>query len=85
MISLITKLLCLIETNIHFVQAREHSFMPPNRVFRRREQFLRKKENIISPNQYFDIFKKFCTKMIMVKMYHCYDEMLPKRTISIEL
>lgn len=32
--------------------------MPPDRVFGRIEQKLRKKENIVSPNQYYVIFKE---------------------------
>ena len=36
--------------------------MPPDHVFGRIEQVLRKKENIVSPNQYIDIiFKNYCT------------------------
>lgn len=34
----------------HFFQIRGYSYMPPNRVFKRIEQKLRKKENIVSPN-----------------------------------
>lgn len=45
----------------HIFPVRGHSYMPPDRVFGRIEQVLRKKENIVSPKQYIDIFKQFCT------------------------
>lgn len=45
----------------HIFPVRGHSYMPPDRVLGRIEQVLRKKETILSLNQYFEIFKNFCT------------------------
>lgn len=49
----------LIQIN-HIFPVRGHSYMPPDRVFGRIEQEFKKKENIVSPNQYIEIFKKLC-------------------------
>jgi len=57
----------------HIFPVRGHSYMPPDRVFGRIEQVLRKKENIVSPNQYIEIFKNFCTVKEYNKDYKVYD------------
>lgn len=57
----------------HIFPVRGHSYMPPDRVFGRIEQVLRKKENIVSPKQYIDIFKKFCTVKEYNKDFFIYD------------
>jgi len=57
----------------HIFPVRGHSYMPPDRIFGRIEQVLRKKENIISPKQYVDIFKKFCTVKEYNKDFFIYD------------
>lgn len=44
-----------------------------DRVFGRIEQVLRKKENIVSPNQYIEIFKNFCTVIKYNKDFIVYD------------
>lgn len=49
----------------HIFPVRGHCYMPPDRVFGRIKQVLRKKESILSPSQYHDIFKQFCS----VKVY----------------
>lgn len=41
----------------HIFPVRGHSYMPPDQVFGRVEKCLRKKENIISPNEYYNVFK----------------------------
>ena len=38
-----------------------HSFMPPDRIFGRIEKVTRKRETIITPDEYFDIFENFGT------------------------
>lgn len=45
----------------HIFPIRGHSYMPPDQVFGRIEQKLRKIENILSPRTYHDIFKESCT------------------------
>jgi hypothetical protein len=57
----------------HIFPVRGHSYMPPDRVFGRIEQILRKKETILSPNQYFEIFKNFCTVNAYGKDFKIYD------------
>jgi len=47
--------------------------MPPDRVFGRIEQVLRKKETILSQNQYFEIFKNFYTVNAYDKDFKIYD------------
>lgn len=42
----------------HIFPVRGHSYIPPDRIFGRIEQKLRKKENIVSPSQYYDVFKE---------------------------
>lgn len=59
--------------NNHIFPVRGHSYMPPDRVFGRIEQVLRKKENIVSPKQYIDIFKKICTVKEYNKDFFIYD------------
>lgn len=57
----------------HIFPVRGHSYMPPDRVFGRIEQVLRKKESIISPSQYYEIFKRFCTVKVYGKDFSIYD------------
>jgi len=47
--------------------------MPPDRVFGRIEQVLRKKESIISPSQYYEIFKRVCTVKVYGQDFSIYD------------
>jgi len=44
----------------HIFPVRGHSYMPPDRVFGRIEKELRKRENIVSPSEYYAIFDHFC-------------------------
>lgn len=57
----------------HIFPVRGHSYMPPDRVFGRIEQVLRKKESIISPSQYYEIFKRFCTVKVYGQDFSIYD------------
>lgn len=57
----------------HIFPVRGHSYMPPDRVFGRIEQKLRKKENIVSPNQYYDVFKEESTVFVYGKDFLVYD------------
>lgn len=47
--------------------------MPPDRVFGRIKKCLRKEEIIVSPHQYYDVFKKFSTVYVLNKDYVIYD------------
>ena len=47
--------------------------MPPDQVFGRIEKCLRKKEILLSPQQYYDIFKKFATLHVFNKDFFIYD------------
>jgi len=47
--------------------------MPPDQVFGRIEKDLRKMENIISPEQYYNVFKKYTTIKIFDKDYSIMD------------
>jgi len=51
----------------HIFPVRGHSYMPPDQVFGRIEKCLRKKEILLSPQQYYDIFKKFATLHVFNK------------------
>lgn len=51
----------------HYFPVRGHSYMPPDQVFGRIEKSLRNKEVIVSPNTYYEHFKKFTT----VNIYDC--------------
>ena len=42
----------------HYVPVRGHSFMPPDRIFRRVEKLLRLKETILMPYEYFAVFSE---------------------------
>lgn len=57
----------------HIFPVRGHSYMPPDQVFGRIEKCLRKEEIIVSPHQYYDIFKKFTTVHVLNKDYVMYD------------
>jgi len=45
----------------HYFPIRGHSYMPPDQIFGRIEKNLRQMENIISPEEYYNIFKKYTT------------------------
>jgi len=47
--------------------------MPPDRVFGQIEQILRKKENIVSPKQYHEVFEKLCSVKVYNKNFLFYD------------
>lgn len=47
----------------HYFPIRGHSFMPPDRVFGRSEKVIRKKEKILGPQGYYDIFSLNSTVM----------------------
>jgi len=51
----------IFSTIKHIFPVRGHSYMPPDQVFGRIEQKLRKIENILSPTTYHDIFRESCT------------------------
>jgi len=57
----------------HIFPVRGHSYMPPDQVFGRIEKCLRKKEILLSPQQYYDIFKKFATLHVFNKDFFIYD------------
>ncbi|KAL4090102.1 hypothetical protein QTP88_025002 [Uroleucon formosanum] len=57
----------------HFFPVRGHSYMPPDQVFGRIEQELRKIETIISPSEYHKIFKKHTTVNVYGKDFNVYD------------
>ena len=42
----------------HFFPIRGHSFLPPDRVFGRIEKELRRKDNILSPSEYYTFFSR---------------------------
>lgn len=46
---------------LHIFPIRGHSYMPPDRVFGRIEKDLRKQEKIVSPEEYYTTFEKYCT------------------------
>lgn len=50
-----------------------HSFIPPDRVFGRIEKELRKKDTIIDPQEYIDIFSKYGNVKILGKDVPVYD------------
>jgi len=57
----------------HIFPVRGHSYMPPDQVFGRIEKCLRKKENMVSPTEYYTVFEK-CTKVhIFNKDFFMYD------------
>lgn len=60
------KITIFYEVN-HIFPVRGHSYMPPDRVFGRIEQKLRKKENIVSPNEYYEVFKEQSTVFVYGK------------------
>jgi len=47
--------------------------MPPDRVFGQIEQILRKKEDIVSPKQYHEVFEKLCSTKVYNKDFLFYD------------
>lgn len=51
----------------HFFPTRGHSYMPPDRVLGQIEQILRKKENIVSPKQYHEVFEKLCSVKVGIQ------------------
>lgn len=57
----------------HFFPTRGHSYMPPDRVFGQIEQILRKKEDIVSPKQYHEVFEKLCSIKVYNKDFLFYD------------
>jgi len=57
----------------HFFPTRSHSYMPPDRVFGQIEQTLRKKENIVSPKQYHEVFEKLSYVKVYNKDFLFYD------------
>lgn len=57
----------------HIFPVRGHSYMPPDRVFGRIEQKLRKKENIVSPNEYYEVFKEQSTVFVYEKDFLVYN------------
>jgi len=48
---------------VHYFPIRGHSFLPPDRVFGRIEQRLRKTEKIVCPKEYHTIFSEYGTVM----------------------
>lgn len=56
--------------------------MPPNRVFGRIEQVLRKKETILAQNQYFENLKSFCTVNAYGKDFKIYDIKSAVKTVD---
>lgn len=50
---------------IHYYPVRGHSYMPADRTFGVIERVIRKKKEITSPSQYYDIIKDYCT----IKIY----------------
>jgi len=57
----------------HYFPDRGHSYMPPDQVFGRIEQELNKIETIISPSEYYKIFKKHTTVNVYGKDFKAYD------------
>lgn len=57
----------------HYFPVRGHSYMPPDQVFGRIEKDLRQMENIISPEEYYNVFKKYTTIKIFDKDYSIMD------------
>lgn len=57
----------------HIFPVRGHSYMPPDQVFGRIEKCLRKKENIISPTEYYNVFKNFAQVYIVNRDFYIYD------------
>ena len=52
---------------VHFYPVRGHSYMPPDRIFGRIEKTYRKKEEILSPNEYYEILKEHGTLKVLNK------------------
>ncbi len=52
---------------------RGHSYMPPDRLFGRIEKDVRKKEEILAPAGYHDIFRKHGTLRLYGKDFHVFD------------
>jgi len=57
----------------HYFPVRGHSYMPPDQVFGRIEQELNKIETIISPSEYYKIFKKHTTVNVYGKDFNVYN------------
>lgn len=52
---------------LHFFPVRGHSYMAPDRVFGRLEKLYRRKENILSPKEYYDILEEHGTLKVLNK------------------
>ena len=52
---------------VHFYPVRGHCYMPPDRIFGRIEKAYRKKEEILSPNEYYEILKEHGTVKVLNK------------------
>jgi len=57
----------------HIFPVHGHSYMPPDRVFGRIEQKLKRKDNIVSPNQYYEVFKEESTVFVYGKDFLVYN------------
>lgn len=57
----------------HIFPVRGHSYMPPDRVFGRIEQKLRRKENIVSPNEYYEVFENESSVFVYGKDFSIYN------------
>jgi len=57
----------------HIFPVRGHSYMPPDRVFGRIEKELRKRENIVSPSEYYAIFNNFCHVLVYNRDFKVYN------------
>ncbi len=52
---------------------RGHSYLPPDRVFGRIEREIRKKEDIVSPQQYYDIFQNHGKVRVFPRHWQVFD------------
>lgn len=57
----------------HYFPIRGHSYMPPDQVFGRIEKKLRQMETILSPNEYYKVFKEYTTVRTFDKDYAIMD------------
>lgn len=57
----------------YYFSVRGHSYLPPDRVFGRIEQKLRRIEKIMLPDQYHDIFKMYAHVYLLNQDWHISD------------
>lgn len=57
----------------HVFPIRGHSFMPPDRLFGRTEKIMRKKETMLTSNDYHNIFRDHATVKILNQDWKVWD------------